>query len=100
MNQTREKIRPDEATLKLYRQMGNLIGRNADSIADDFEQSYASLTLAEIGAADLTEAQKQALTNIMFGSFVNGLITAISPQSHFNEKFVGPEKQNAAEPQT
>ena len=83
-------VRPDEETLALYRKMNNLVGRNADNLAIDFEKCYTEIGFEEMGAHGMNNEQKQAFCNIMFGSFVNGMITAVSPDSAFNQKFVPP----------
>ena len=82
-------------TLKLYREMDNLVGRNCDSIADDFEASYQGVDIAQM-AGDMDDEQHQAFSNIMFGSFVNGLIAAIAPESVFNKNYIAAKGETRA----
>jgi len=95
---SKRPTKPDEATLVLYRQMNNLVGRNVDLMAQDFEKCYLNIGPDDMGAHGMDDHQAQQFTNIMFGAFVNGLITAISPESVFNQKFIQPEMSPKADP--
>ena len=83
-----KKMRPTQDVIDKFKKADDLVARNIDNIADDFTQSYSG---AEEWVKD--SAKQQHLTDLMFSTFVLGLITAISPSSKFNREYMGRMKR-------
>jgi hypothetical protein len=80
------QLRPSQETIEEFRKLNDIIGCNIDQIVKDFTRTSAEQKIS-LGP------RHQHIVDVMFTSFVLGMINTMSPDSSFNKDFnhhIGP----------